>query len=794
MMIQKSMKKIISLLLAASMVFAMAGCTGGTGTDETGGDVGSGTTGADVGNAGENGQTGDGTGENGAAAMGRYVEEQIDLSEQTGQATGVASLCKCEDGRLVIMDREVGMLVSEDEGATWNVETPDWMADYQDHWLSNMCMMPDGTVALLYYESEDTNAEDATFKLVIILPDGTQVPIETELSENELYFRQVVMGDDHRIFASTQSSIYEVGRDGSTKKLLTLDFSPEWMWMKGSLLFMDNTWQRDDAPVIYDLEAEAYVTDDVLADFVSENYKDRFYNGQDYSDMYLLPGNDGTVYVAGKKGIYRHVLGGNMMEQILDGNLSLLSNPDYYFVDMLQLENDVFLGLFTGGELIKFTYDPDVPTVPENLITVYSLREDDSIRQAVSLYQMEHPDVFVSYQIGIGDRNAVTREDAIKKLNTEIMAGTGPDLLVMDELPLDSYVDKGMLLDLTDYLAQYSSKEPLFDNIIEALKRDGKAYVAPATIALPYMASSADGMENVTDLQSLAEVVEQLREENPEQDLMGICGERGLMKRFAATSEPRWIAADGSVDRDVLGEYLEQCKRIYDAQMDGVSEETIESYTGQMERLSEYEGRDADETDWSINMELFQYIGKETKMMTGWIPSQYEYTEMLSVDQNKGFENTKIVPMQGQCSQVFKPATMLAVSAASAQPEAAMDFMDAFLSSEVQGGYNGLPLNQSAFDIQFTPNAEIMGENGEYMGWCSSDADGNMVEFQGYWASDEKIADFKKKLATVNTAYVPDIMLENAVFTQGVGYMRGERSIDETLNEIENAVAIYMAE
>lgn len=35
-----------------------------------------------------------------------------------------------------------------------------------------------------------------------------------------------------------------------------------------------------------------------------------------------------------------------MMEQILDGNLSLLSNPDYYIIDMLQLDNDVFLGLF----------------------------------------------------------------------------------------------------------------------------------------------------------------------------------------------------------------------------------------------------------------------------------------------------------------------------------------------------------------------------------------------------------------------------------------------------------------
>ena len=213
-----------------------------------------------------------------------------------------------------------------------------------------------------------------------------------------------------------------------------------------------------------------------------------------------------------------------------------------------------------------------------------------------------------------------------------------------------------------------------------------------------------------------------------------------------------------------------------------------------MERVSEYNGVDAEETEWSINSDMLYYIGKETKMMTGWIPSQYEYTQMISIDKNKDFENTKAVPMQGQCSQVFKPNTMLAVSAASAQPEAALEFMDAFLSSEVQGVYDGLPINQNAYDIQFTPKEEYLGENGEYGSWSSSDPDGNRVDFQSFWASDKEIADFKRKLSAVNTAYIPDLMLENAVFTQGISYMRGERSLDETLDEVEKAVAIYMAE
>lgn len=47
------------------------------------------------------------------------------------KVTGAVDLCVREDGKLVIVDRNVGMLISDDQGATWNAETPDWLADYQ---------------------------------------------------------------------------------------------------------------------------------------------------------------------------------------------------------------------------------------------------------------------------------------------------------------------------------------------------------------------------------------------------------------------------------------------------------------------------------------------------------------------------------------------------------------------------------------------------------------------------------------------------------------------------------------
>lgn len=791
MVIRKGMKKAVSLVLAASMVFAIAGC-GGDGEQGEGsgsGNENNAVTGTDK----DSQNQGQNTEEGGAAAMGRYVEEQIDLSDQI--SSQFLDLSRREDGSLAILSNS-GMLVSKDQGLTWNEETPGWLSSIlqEGTYISSMTMGADGTVAVFRGESV---GEDWMQYLELILPDGTQVPVEAELTEKEMFFRQAAIDDGGRIFASTYGSVYEVQKDGSCEKILSLDYNPSWIWVKDNLLFIDNDWEEETMPVIYDLEAQDFIEDEVLTEFVADNYDVRNMNGTDYCSMYLLPGEDGTVYITGKKGIHRHVVGGNMMEQIVDGNLSLLSNPDYYPADMIQLEGDAFLALFAGGRLIRFTYDPDVPAVPEKMITVYSLREDDNVRQAISFYQTQHADTFVSYQIGIGDGDSATREDALKKLNTEIMAGEGPDLIVMDELPFDSYASKGLLMDLTDYLAEYSKKEPLFDNIIDTLKKDGKAYVAPATIAIPKMASGAEGMEQAKSLEDLAGIVEQQREKYPEQDIMAVSGERGIMKRFAATSEPKWITSDRTVDREVIGEYLELCKRIFDAQMDGLDEAVIEYYNGRNVRMAEYYGIGLDAMDWELYLDIMQYVGGEQKMVTGWIDSQYTYLQGTSISRNKGFEDTKLVAMEGQCSQVFKPATMMAVSAASKQPDLALDFLDTFLSAQVQGMYDGLPLNQKGFDSQFTPNKDILGQGGEpddYGSVATSDMDGNMLTFTSYWPSEEMIASFKAELAALNTAYIPDQILEKAVFDQGVSYMQGEKTLDEALNEIEKAVAIYMAE
>lgn len=765
--------RVLALILAAALA-ALTGCgeNGGPGQE---------------GEPNDRGQDGSG-GESSNTAMGRYVEEEIDLSDSLAVSNG---FCRRDDGSIVILDSYRGYFISKDDGHTWEQEMPDWLNEMlsQYFYIGEMDMSPDGTVGILY----DAVPEDDDYIPImeLILPDGTRVPVRPEISEEEQQIRSLYMTDDNRIFINTYGmSVYEVFKDGSSEKVLDALERPYWFWVKDNLLFIDNDYGSDGLPLVYDMEAGEYIEDDILTDFVAGSYGDRYYNGFDYGSMVLLPGEEQTLYVIGNQGIHRHVVGGNLMEQIVDGKLSMLSNPSYTISDAMCLEGDVFLVMFSNGRLIRYTYDPDVPAVPEKELTVYSLREDEDLRQAVSLYQSKHPDTYVSYEVGMEEGGSVTREDAVKKLNTEIMAGNGPDLIVLDDLPFQSYVSKGLLLDLTDYLAQYSAQEPLFDNVIDALKVDGKAYVAPATFGVPRLAGKGSDVAGMTDLSGIAAGVEAMRSAHPGDDIIGICDAETVLKRFAMTSAPLWISENGTLNREAIGTFLEEGKRIYDAQMDGIRAEIIQDYA---EEDNTAYSRNMP-VDWSLANDIFKYISGSQYLINGWIDTAYSYMEGVSIVKTAGYEDSRMVPMQGECSNLFLPKTLLGINAASTQTEDAREFLGFFLSAEVQRNYYGLPLNQNAYDIQFTPDENYLGEDRAFGYLSLVNDEGLVIDFVMYWPVEEQIAAFKEELCSVNTAYFSDSVLEGAVFTSGVRYVRGEASLEETLNEIEKQVAIYMAE
>ena len=68
-----------------------------------------------------------------------------------------------------------------------------------------------------------------------------------------------------------------------------------------------------------------------------------------------------VIYVAFSKGLYRHVIGGAAMEQVIDGNLTSLGDPQMGKGGLAVLADDEFAVLYPTTKLCRYVYDGTIP-------------------------------------------------------------------------------------------------------------------------------------------------------------------------------------------------------------------------------------------------------------------------------------------------------------------------------------------------------------------------------------------------------------------------------------------------
>ena len=87
----------------------------------------------------------------------------------------------------------------------------------------------------------------------------------------------------------------------------------------------------------------------------------------------------------------------------------------------------------------------------------------------------------------VGTSGGASAEDALRTLNTELVAGKGPDVLILDGMPLQSFIDKGVLAELS----QVISADGLIPQVVDPMRTDGKLYAVPTRFTVPGKAGDA---------------------------------------------------------------------------------------------------------------------------------------------------------------------------------------------------------------------------------------------------------------------------------------------------------------
>lgn len=721
-------------------------------------------------------------------SMGRYLEKEITLPEEVKTMNNfpMAYIQKLDTGELLLAEQIAGMYTSADNGESWEHREAPWLNELVGDYVSQIALAPNGAAAVIY----DPLADDQYLPQYLYAdPEGNTKAIEFQNTEE--YLHLFWFGKDSQLYAyGMDHNVYQVDTEnGSMKQLFETDGLADYVCFTEKYMIVFTSREL----AIYDMEAGMLSDEDtVLKSFIADHLGDSIGNETTGHSVVAVEGEqEDVIYLAFSGGLYRHAIGGTAMEQVVDGSISSFGDPMMSLSGIAVLPDNEFAVLYGDVKLYRYVYDPDVPTVPDKQIGVYSLNDNYVIRQAVSLFQKQNPDVYVKYEIGMTGDDGMTSEDAVKSLNTKIMSGSGPDILVLDGLPAESYKEKGILADLSTVVDGMNGEESLFSNLVDACREDGELYGLPVRFQLPMSAGSSADVQKAADLSALADVIERLREENPEGSLIGLKTEEEILYTLGQTSSAAWTDETGAIDKKALTEFLSDARRIYQAEIAGLEEQYLEEYKERTQAVwnSSFAGEDKYYSAASTN--ALDVAAGAQKFAVGKVYRlDFDFNMLTTLaDQEEDFSYAF---WQGQVPNGFIPNTTVGVYAKSMENELAVEFFRFLFGRELQDVdlSGGFPMNIESFDsFAECPRGE------EFAGSIAiSNEEGDFFSLDITWADEEDFERLRQMVQSVSRICTGDAAIEQAVLEIGPKALNGKASVEDTVDEIVKKVSIYLAE
>lgn len=714
-------------------------------------------------------------------AKGRFVETNVELPEEV---TAVCDMEKLSDGRLAFFDRVYGLYISDDGGKSLSHQKLSVMEELlqREVYVSAADIGQDGSVLMECWESEEETGESFSYCIYV---DAQGNVAKFVPDESETYFTQYLVTSDGRLLGAGLG-VYVLDAAQGTAKILC-DTRHAVLYMKeiGDFHYLIES----DGMEIYNMITGEYEEDSVLHEFLSgESRNLESGSTENYAVMMCSGDTENSLYIATSQGLYRHVVKGSVMEEVIKGSLSSMGSPSYAFNGMAFVDKENFLICYNGRELKQYQYDPDISAVPESELSVYSLRENAAVREAINLYQQANPNTYIIYEIGMTGKDGVTREDAVRNLNTALLSGEGPDILVLDGLPIKSYTEKGILADLSEEINAKCTSGELYENIVGSFKNENGVFAVPAFFT--FSIRTGENADGITDLYALADRVEQLREEYPQGNIIGAYREKEVLMRLYDISSPGFVKENGAIDREMLVEYLTCAKRIWQAESRDLDVDKAKTMEKNDESIIEITGKD----NWYGNISnlCMDLMAGELRLLFGELDSMSEdYAMLLSVYRTMNQE-PNVALLSGLSGNVYIPNTILGVNGAGNQKEAAKEFVMYMLSGELQRKWkgNGFPVNREAMQEIFY---EKTSEESVYS-LCMSGEDGIILDLEVVWPEDQQIKCLEEMIESLDTPADLDGNVKAAVMELGVSALNGERSVDEAADEIINKVQIYLSE
>lgn len=717
-------------------------------------------------------------------AKGRYVEEELEMPAGEDEKPIGTWM---EDGVLHLYTR----MKSENSYTYYEYEYSDgnWSQQKEDTFLSTKVaeVMTDS----IYYGQ-----------------DGSLYALGIPLSEEMVYGSHVLKqsektGEWEDI---TPENLLKVNEDGYTARIVDVDVLSD-----GSLCIAngDNSqaetyrdgkkvFSCDMQPMHSNTQNTICASSEGLAVLGKDGKNISFYKGQDFSEsgsvspmenvsgssrdetgMSLAPGKDGIWFCLTSAGIFRFQENGSIIETLMDGSYGRMGVQDISVVSFLRGESEDFYALYydygntNAYYLTHYSYDADMSASTDKTLSVYSLKENATVRQAVSAFQNSNPDVKAEYSYAVGAEGKPASEQ-IRSLNTELLNGEGPDVIILDGLPVDSYVEKGILADLTEVMDEQSKEGGILENLGKAVEKDGKVYGIPARVGLPVIVGNEDTAKALESQDSFLEYLKA----NPESQIFESDTHYSVGKTLISTLYGDLINEKGTMDEKKLAELLEGYQQICTNMETDVVEKAFGYKTG-------------DDAGRSI----YFSVGSWTTLKNN-LASVFE---MQGIGGMRGY--CHIIGQSGlepeTVNGYYVPYTIAGVSAVSKQQDLAKVFVETLLSDEVQDSHteDGLPVTQTALDnmAAYSDSESKNGDNVIYISFRDPKTDETVEMSYGYPDGD-MVKKYTDMLGTLEKPFLPNQIMMDAVMEGMENCYEGTKTAEEAAKSIVQKMDTYLSE
>lgn len=708
-----------------------------------------------------------------------YSETTISLPKDV---INVHDLAESESGKFTILadtKKESGRLYELDtKNNSWNIKNSKWQGlnnsvPFHEKILDN----GNNFVSVLYdalLVKDQKEAEKLKTKYFIIEKDGSNKELKLDLSKGGNYT------DDNVFELMIDHKELMIGLDNSG---IIYAFSD-----KGKLYYTNNEVKNTNAKFVAMLEAEnvVYVVLDNGEVYCMDPDSGKTADGDKGIIKYLhfskgeytayADTRSNKIYKLENNILYSYSLKNNKAKKLLDLKNYDARNGSTYRI-YVSKDNNIYISYISNTDEIKlaqYKYVKEGIEIKPRVLKVYSLTDNNDLQSFVDSFNISYPDIPVEIEYGYTEEDGKTEADALKLLNTELLAGKGPDIMIMDDMPVDTYYKEGLLKDLNDIADIKSLKKNTFDNMLTPYNNKGVQYAVPSSFYIYGIVGKPEYIKAFDDTDKFLKLIESTNLDFAVHDYNLIEAANIMYVRDI----PKCFSEDGSLDSEKLKEFYTNLNRLY-----RVSGNTF----GENNKKSSLNGTangisiDTD-VQWIYydNLPFVEapYLSKDSFSAVKYLVSQKGYAEKYL------YENDNLI---------YGDSLLLGVPKNSSKDDEAKKFIEFALGEDGQETITNnlmLPINKAVLKAHISKDSKPKTYKISDFGYGD---DPDMIDINGIPLNSAEYKKLEEELSSAVISQYTNAEIRSTIMTEGKNYCYGKKTLEEAVKDASQKISSLIA-